>query len=84
MSKSRLSASAGGASASGMRMWGRDVCLRAWEELVGWELVVRVGRDEGGGLNAGMCRVDVAIEEVRWAVEKGGLGDGLGRWCREV
>jgi hypothetical protein len=84
LTKSRIS---GGATASGTRTWGRDVCLRAWEELVRWELVVRVGRDEGGGLDAGMCRVDVAIEEVRWAVENargGGVGEGLGRWCREV
>lgn len=51
---------------------------------MGWEVVVRVGREDGGGLDAGMCRVDVAIEEVRWAVEMGRFGDGLGRWCREV
>ena len=61
------------------------MCLRAWEELVRWEVVVKAGREEGVGMDQAMCRVDVTIEEVRWAVERAvGVGDGLARWCREV
>lgn len=87
LTKSRLAASASGATASGMRWWGRDVSLRAWEELVHWEVLVRVGgKDEGMGEEGRMYRIDVSIEEVRWAVEGRGMGvgEGLARWCREI
>jgi origin recognition complex subunit 4 len=87
LKKSKLAASASGASASGMREWGRDVALKNWEELVRWKVLVKVGgKDEGMGEDGRMYRIDVSIEEVRWAVERlgTGVGEGIVRWCKEI
>jgi origin recognition complex subunit 4 len=87
LKKSKLAASTSGAAASGLREWGRDVTLKAWEELVRWEVLVKVGgKDEGMGEDGRMYRIDINIEEVRWIVERlgTGVGEGLVRWCKEI
>jgi len=74
-------------SGAGMRLWSKEVAKRAWEELGEWEVIVPVG-----GLNEKeMWRVDVTLEEVAWAVREkfggagaSGVGDVLGKWCREI
>ena len=88
----------------GMKNYGRAVAGRAWDELLRWEILVGTSGAGGGsgkeeiGAGAGasgsrMCRVDVSLEEVAWAVkrkmaaEKGaaaGMGEVVLRWCSEI
>ncbi|KAF4552903.1 Origin recognition complex subunit 4-like protein [Elsinoe fawcettii] len=81
-SKARIAASASGALATGQgaRVWGVRVARMAWEGLVEKGLVVEDG-GRGGG------RVDVSLEEIGGVVESGvleGVGQGVGRWCKEI
>ena len=103
------SASAGGllGGTMGMKNYGRTVAGRAWEDLLRWEILIGGAGAGGGGVGGGkddagpgagasgsrMCRVDVSLEEVAWAVkrkmaaEKGaaaGMGELVLRWCSEI
>jgi len=95
-SKARLSTLSTGAiavgGAAGARVWGREVCKREWERLVGLGLLVNtVGTAGGGGVEAGaerggasgMVRVDVALEEIPGALA-GGLTGVMERWCKQL
>ncbi|KAF3052884.1 hypothetical protein E8E11_011006 [Didymella keratinophila] len=84
-SKARIQSAAGGLSASGSttKVWGKDVARREWEGLVELGFIVPVVQGQGGGF--GMCRCDVALEEIG-EVLKGekGVDRGLERWCRAI
>ena len=94
-SRARIQASAAGAMATGnaSRVWSKDAAGRAWEGLVGLELVMAMGSGSGtggggdggggGGMKGnGLCRVDVGLEEIGLSgVEMGSL---LNKWCREI
>ena len=84
-SKARIQSAAGGMSASGSttKVWGKDVARREWEGLVELGFIVPVVQGQGGGF--GMCRCDVALEEIG-EVLKGekGVDRGLERWCRAI
>lgn len=56
-----------------MRSWGRDVCRGAWEDLVGWGLLVPVS-GRGGGAGTGAGAGGTGTGAAGGAVE----GDGLG------
>ena len=82
--KARLAASSGGAQVHGGvagRVWGRDVARGAWEGLIDSGLVLP--EDSGGAIGMGMCRVDVALEEIEPAYGKG-MEKALLKWCREL
>ncbi|KAF9693965.1 hypothetical protein EKO04_007925 [Ascochyta lentis] len=84
-SKARIQSAAGGLSASGSvsKVWGKDVARREWEALVQLAFIVPVGAAQTAGF--GMCRCDVALEEIG-EVLKGekGVDRGLERWCRAI
>ena len=80
-------------AAATLRSWNKDTGVSAWEDLVRWGLLVPVvkgkGDGEGGeGCETRMMRVEVALEEVGWAVkakwEGRCVGEVIGRWCREI
>ncbi|KAL1992121.1 hypothetical protein VTN49DRAFT_4153 [Thermomyces lanuginosus] len=79
LTAARASASASGAAATGVRVWGRDVAREAWEKLVDWGVVVPQGA--GNGTTDGkLFRVEVSFGEVAELV---GSGGALGRWWRD-
>jgi origin recognition complex subunit 4 len=79
LTSAKATAAAQGATATGGRVWGRDVSREAWEKLVNWGLVVPLG--SGNGTTDGtMFRVEISFEEVADLVSGGG---SLGRWWRE-
>ncbi|KAH6611901.1 origin recognition complex subunit 4 C-terminus-domain-containing protein [Boeremia exigua] len=84
-SKARIQSAAGGLSASGSttKVWGKDVARREWEGLMELGFIMPVVMGQGGGF--GMCRCDVALEEIG-EVLKGekGIDRGLERWCRAI
>jgi origin recognition complex subunit 4 len=84
-SKARIQSAAGGMSASGSttKVWGKDVARREWEGLVELGFIMPVVQGQAGGF--GMCRCDVALEEIG-GVLKGekGVDRGLERWCRAI
>ena len=92
--KLRLSSTHTGVAgaAAALRSWNKETCVSTWEDLVKWGVVVPVMKgksDEGGeGAETRMVRVDVALEEVGWAVkgkwEGRGVGEVIGRWCKEI
>lgn len=78
LTAAKATAAAQGATATGGRVWGRDVSREAWEKLVNWGLVVPLG--SGNGTTDGtMFRVEVSFEEVADMV---GGGGSLGKWWR--
>ncbi|KAI9839320.1 MAG: hypothetical protein M1819_003315 [Sarea resinae] len=88
------------AAATGIRVWGRDVAVGAWESLGRCGLLVPAGvasyGSSGGGIagggqqgvkggGAGVWRVDVALEEIAPSFSaSGGLSGWMARWCREL
>lgn len=92
--KLRLSSTHTGVAgaAAALRSWNKETCVSAWEDLVKWGVVAPVVKgkgDEGGeGAETRMVRVEVALEEVGWAVkgkwEGKGVGEVIGRWCKEI
>ncbi|KKY13129.1 putative origin recognition complex subunit 4 [Diplodia seriata] len=89
-SRAKIASAAGGALASGTRVWGREAARREWENLSRWELVMPVvnGGGSGGGIGGGsadsaMVRCDVALEEIAPSVEPG-LDRVVERWCRQI
>ena len=84
-SKARIQSAAGGMSASGSttKVWGKDVARREWEGLVELGFIMPVVMGQSGGF--GMCRCDVALEEIG-EVSKGekGVERQLERWCRAI
>lgn len=95
-SRSRLQSSAltgGVGNAGGVRIWGREVSRRSWEELEigGW--IVPVSGGDGGkmageGREERMYRVDVTLEEIDGVCFSEERETGLGKvergWCREL
>ncbi|KAL1648428.1 origin recognition complex subunit 4 [Diplodia intermedia] len=89
-SRAKIASAAGGALASGTRVWGREAARREWENLSRWELVMPVvnGGGSGGGIGGGtadsaMVRCDVALEEIAPSVGPG-LDRVVERWCRQI
>ena len=80
-SKARIAASAAGALATA-RVWGQGVARLAWEGLVDKGLVIPVGERARGG--AGVCRIDIGLEEIGGAVDAGLEAGNMGRWCKEI
>ncbi|KAF2264038.1 hypothetical protein CC78DRAFT_517462 [Lojkania enalia] len=84
-SKARIQSAAGGASASGAvsKVWGKDAAKKEWEGLAELGFVVPVVQGQAGGF--GMCRVDVALEEIGGVLAREkGVDKGLERWCRQL
>ncbi|KZM27824.1 origin recognition complex subunit 4 [Ascochyta rabiei] len=84
-SKARIQSAAGGLSASGSvsKVWGKDVARREWEALVALGFIVPVVAGQSAGF--GMCRCDVALEEIGGVLEgEKGVDRGLERWCRAI
>ncbi|KAF2999935.1 hypothetical protein E8E13_009107 [Curvularia kusanoi] len=84
-SKARIQSAAGGLSASGSttKVWGKDVARREWEGLVelGFIMPVVAGQRDGFG----MCRCDVALEEIGEVIRgTKGMERGVERWCRAI
>ncbi|KIV84790.1 hypothetical protein PV11_00548 [Exophiala sideris] len=104
LQRSSLSARSHGAAltGAGFRQWSKSTATGAWEDLAQWEMIVPVSRAAvaGGGskfsehtlggdsVGVRMFRVDVALDEIAWAVRErlGGVGAGevLSKWCNEV
>ncbi|OJD37387.1 origin recognition complex subunit [Diplodia corticola] len=89
-SRAKIASAAGGALASGTRVWGREAARREWENLSRWELVMPVvnGGGSGGGIGGGsadsvMVRCDVALEEIAPSVGPG-LDRVVEKWCRHI
>lgn len=89
-SRAKIASAAGGALASGTKVWGREPARREWENLIRWELIMPVvgGGGSGGGIGGGsadsaMVRCDVALEEIAPSVGPG-LDRVVERWCRQI
>lgn len=84
-SKARIQSAAGGLSASGsvVKVWGKDVARREWENLVDLGLVMPVIQGQAGGF--GMIKCDVALDEIgaTLAGEKG-VDQQVKRWCKAI
>ncbi|KAF1925211.1 uncharacterized protein M421DRAFT_424008 [Didymella exigua CBS 183.55] len=84
-SKARIQSAAGGMSASSSttKVWGKDVARREWEGLVELGFIMPVVMGQSGGF--GMCRCDVALEEIGGVLRgEKGIDRGLERWCRSI
>jgi origin recognition complex subunit 4 len=84
-SKARIQSAAGGMSASGSttKVWGKDVARREWEGLVELGFIMPVVMGQSGGF--GMCRCDVALEEIGEVLRgEKGVERQLERWCRAI
>lgn len=84
-SKARIQSAAGGMSASGSvsKVWGKDVARREWEGLVDLGFIMPVVLGLSGGF--GMCRCDVALEEIGEVIRREkGIDRALERWCRAI
>lgn len=102
--RSSLSSRSQGATltGAGFRQWSKSTATGAWEDLAHWEMIVPVssagfagagnkfGEDILGGDSIGvrMFRVDLALDEIAWAVREKlgavGAGEVLAKWCNEV
>ncbi|KAL8934790.1 MAG: hypothetical protein Q9216_005731 [Gyalolechia sp. 2 TL-2023] len=83
-SRVKVQSSAAGQTAvgGGARVWGKEVALGSWEKLMELGLVLPVGMGMGGDGSGGMCRVDVALEEIGPSCP--GMGSTMSKWCREI
>ncbi|KAK8167686.1 origin recognition complex subunit 4 C-terminus-domain-containing protein [Phyllosticta citrichinensis] len=91
-SSAKVASAAGGALASGIKVWGREVARAEWERLVQWELLLPVVANvvggggaaaRGGGVgDTAMVRCDVAMEEIAPSVP--GIERVMERWCRQI
>ncbi|KAL8933062.1 MAG: hypothetical protein Q9211_005984 [Gyalolechia sp. 1 TL-2023] len=84
-SRVKVQGSAAGQTAvgGGARVWGKEVALGSWETLMERGLVVPVGVAMGGdGSGGGMCKVDVALEEIGRSCPR--MGSTMSKWCREI
>ena len=88
--KAKLISSASGAAAlgGGVRVWGRDIAMGAWERLEALELLVSA-LGAGGGANvtdvgrAGkLWKVDVGLEEIGMSGLE--MSSVVAKWCREI
>lgn len=65
-----------------LRLWNREICKGAWEELGLWGLIVPVagGRDEDGwggeAEESRMWRCELALEDISWGLNEKFKGDG--------
>ena len=104
LQRSSLSARSQGAAltGAGFRQWSKSTATGAWEDLAQWEMIVPVSRSGvagggskfgedtfgGDGIGVRMFRVDVALDEIAWAVRERlgavGAGEVLTKWCNEV
>ncbi|KAI9785449.1 MAG: hypothetical protein M1835_003329 [Candelina submexicana] len=99
-SRVKVQSSASGAAAvgAGSKVWGREVAMGAWENLMDYELLVPAIGTLGGiaavsGTGGGtgsrevgragkMVRVDVGLEEILPSVP--GISAVMAKWCKEV
>ncbi|KAL8957175.1 MAG: hypothetical protein Q9193_005486 [Seirophora villosa] len=80
--KAQGSAAGQTAVGGGARVWGKGAAQAAWEKLVELELVLPVSTGVTGDGSRGMCRVDVALEEI--GPECPRMGAVMSKWCREI
>ncbi|KAL9020814.1 MAG: hypothetical protein Q9185_001998 [Variospora sp. 1 TL-2023] len=80
--KAQGSAAGQTAVGGGARVWGKEAALGAWEKLVELELLLPVNTGVSGDGSKGMCRVDVALEEIGPTCPR--MGAALSKWCREI
>ena len=76
------SSAAGQTAAGGARVWGKQVATASWEKLMELELIVPASIGMGSDGSRGMCRVDVALEEIGPSCPR--MGTTMSRWCREI
>ncbi|QSZ33771.1 hypothetical protein DSL72_005342 [Monilinia vaccinii-corymbosi] len=85
-SRHKVQTSSSGVTALGgsAKVWGRDVALGAWEQLVEYDLLIpaALGAAQVGGIAGRMWKVDIALEEIPGSVE--GLTGVMLKWCREI
>ncbi|KAI9704783.1 MAG: hypothetical protein M1836_006563 [Candelina mexicana] len=99
-SRVKVQSSASGAAAvgAGSKVWGREVAMGAWENLMDYELLVPAIGTLGGvaavsgtgggtgsrevGRTGKMVRVDVGLEEILPSVP--GISAVMAKWCKEV
>ncbi|KAI4120038.1 MAG: hypothetical protein LQ338_007204 [Usnochroma carphineum] len=83
-SRFKVQSSAAGQTAvgGGARVWGKEVALGAWEKLMELDLVLPISTGVGGGGGRGVCRVDVALEEMEASCRK--MSSTMSKWCREL
>jgi origin recognition complex subunit 4 len=86
-SRHKVQVSASGANATGgVKLWGREVALTAWEGLAASELILPAAGSGGiramdGGKAGKMWKVDVGLEEIPGSVD---LNAVMAKWCREI
>ncbi|KAH9891444.1 origin recognition complex subunit 4 C-terminus-domain-containing protein [Xylariomycetidae sp. FL2044] len=88
MGKQRVQSATSGmlALGGGARVWGRGVASVAWERLITLGLLLPSGiggRSNAayGGLEGRMWKLDVALEEIPYAVALPGF---LAKWCSQI
>lgn len=86
--RQRVQSAASGmlAVGGGVGVWSRGIAGIAWERLITLGLLVpsAVGGGKGmshGGLEGRMWKLDVALEEIPWAVK---LSTVQTKWCKEL
>jgi len=84
--KVQVSASGASATSGGVKLWGREVALTAWEGLAASELILPATGTGGiramdGGKAGKMWKVDVRLEEIPGSVD---LNAVMAKWCREI
>ncbi|KAI4089553.1 MAG: hypothetical protein LQ344_005268 [Seirophora lacunosa] len=77
--KAQGSAAGQTAVGGGARVWGKGAAQAGWEKLVELELILPVSTGDG---SRGMCRVDVALEEIGPTCPR--MGGAMSKWCREI
>ncbi|KAL9008416.1 MAG: hypothetical protein Q9173_006458 [Seirophora scorigena] len=80
--KAQGSAAGQTAVGGGARVWGKGAAQAAWEKLVELELVLPVNTGVNSDGSRGMCRVDVALEEIGPTCPR--MGAAMSKWCREI
>ncbi|KAG9247037.1 origin recognition complex subunit 4 C-terminus-domain-containing protein [Calycina marina] len=87
-SRHKIHTSSSGMTAlgAGVKVWGRDVALGAWERLADYDILVPAGVGGTSARDSGtvgrMWKADVALEEIAGSVS--GLSFAMAKWCREI
>ncbi|KAL8710631.1 MAG: hypothetical protein Q9220_004855 [cf. Caloplaca sp. 1 TL-2023] len=83
-SRVKMQSSAAGQTAvgGGLRVWGKEVAIGAWERLVELEVILPANLGLRGSARSHMCRVDVALEEIEGSVPL--MSSTMIKWCKEI